>query len=242
MPVRISDFIEATNKAESPAVLVDLYADAVASYGYDRFMYSMLTDDVIHGWHNIPSIAHNYPEHWISYYIENEYMDVDPLREVAFQVRQPIVWEDVSKYLDLTDSQETCLQEAVESGLHNGIGVPFHGPFGEVAGVGLASSEKTVDRSQQVVSQLSLLSNQFHTAHLELALWRVARDTIHLTPREKEVLYWCAQGKSNWVISEILNVSAHCVKFHVRNCITKLDSDSKITAVLKAIRLGLITP
>ena len=169
-------------------------------------------------------------------------MNVAPLRAVAFQVRQPNEWEGISKYLDLTEAQENCLQEGVESGLHNGIGVPFHGPFGEVAGVGLASSEKNVDRSQQVVSKLSLLSNQFHTTHLELALWRVAWETIHLTPREKEVLYWCAQGKSNWVISEILNVSTHCVKFHVCNCITKLDADSKITAVLKAIRLGLITP
>jgi len=56
------------------------------------------------------------------------------------------------------------------------------------------------------------------------------------------VLLWCARGKSNWAIGEILSVSEAAVKFHVSNCIRKLEADSKITAVLRAIRLGLITP
>lgn len=242
MPVRISDFIEATNAATTPEDLITLYAKAIASYGYDRFMYSMMTDDPLYGMHKVASIANNYPEDWMFFYIEQGYMAIDPLRLIAFQARRPVVWDDVPKLIDLTEEQKKCLYQGIESGLYGGIGVPFHGPFGEVAGVGLASSEKNVERSPTIVSTLGLISSQFHTAHVEMALGNVARPLVRLTPRQKEVLLWCARGKSNWVIGEILNISEHAVKYHVARCIAKLGVDSRITAVLKAIRLGLILP
>ena len=41
-----------------------------------------------------------------------------------------------------------------------------------------------------------------------------------LTPREQDVLAWLRQGKSNWVISQLVGISAHTVK-HVVSVILK---------------------
>ena len=85
-----------------------------------------------------------------------------------------------------------------------------------------------------------MIAHQFHNVHLALADAHGELPEVRLTPREREVLAWCAQGKSNWVIGEIMNISELAVRHQVESCIKKLDADSKITAVLKAIRLRLI--
>lgn len=242
MSVRISDFIEASNAATTAEELLSAYAKAIGSYGYDRFMYSMMTEDVVHGWHRVPSIAQNYPGDWMTFYIENGFMAIDPLRHLAFQARRPILWDNVPKIMDLSPVQKKCLFQGIESGMFNGIGVPFHGPYGEVAGIGLASSEKNIELDSSIVTTLGLISTQFHVVHVGLAIGDVARPPVKLTEREKEVLLWCAKGKSNWAIGQILHVTEHCVKFHIANCISKLGAESRINAVLKAIRLGLIAP
>lgn len=239
---KLFDFIEAANSSKSVAELTDHYSKAILAYGYDRFMYSMMTYDPVHAWHKVPSIARNYPEDWMAFYIEKGFMAIDPLRHLAFQARRAIVWDDVPNLIPLTKTQEQCLRQGIESGLYNGIGVPFHGPFGEVAGIGLASSNRNRELTPSIVSEISLISSQFHTSHIDLALGALARPKVQLTGREREVLAWCAAGKSNWAISEILGISEHAVKFHVANCIRKLEADGKVTAVLKAIRLGLISP
>lgn len=242
MPGRISDFIEASNAAKTADDLVRAFAKSLADYGYDRFMYAMMTEDPVHGWHKIPSIARNYPEHWMTFYIEHGYMAIDPLRHIAFRARRPVVWDSVPKLIDLSPVQKKCLFQGIESGLFNGVGVPFHGPYGEVAGIGLATSERSVEVNPTIVSTLALLSNQFHTAYSGMTLSDLAEAPIHLTAREKEVLLWCARGKSNWAIGQILHLTEHGVKFHVANCIRKLGADTRIGAVLKAIRFGLILP
>ena len=65
-------------------------------------------------------------------------------------------------------------------------------------------------------------------------------ETETLTRRELEVLKWCAAGKSNWAIGEILGISEHGVDFHMRNILRKLDADTRVTAVVKALHGGLI--
>lgn len=61
-----------------------------------------------------------------------------------------------------------------------------------------------------------------------------------LTPREREVLVWAMQGKTNWETSVILSLSEATVKFHVRNAMSKLNATSRAQAVAVALRQGLI--
>lgn len=63
-----------------------------------------------------------------------------------------------------------------------------------------------------------------------------------LSPREKEVLHWVAKGKSNSVIADILGVSESTVDTFLRRIYSKLNATNRITAVVRAIRLGIISP
>jgi two-component system response regulator DevR len=61
-----------------------------------------------------------------------------------------------------------------------------------------------------------------------------------LTPREKEVLDLIALGLSNQAVAERLVISAHTVRNHVQNLLTKLHAHSKLEAVATAVREGII--
>jgi DNA-binding CsgD family transcriptional regulator len=62
-----------------------------------------------------------------------------------------------------------------------------------------------------------------------------------LTLKETECLGWCKEGKTNWEIGEIMSISEKTVEFHLSNTIRKLRVSNRITAVVKAIQLGVIS-
>jgi DNA-binding NarL/FixJ family response regulator len=65
-------------------------------------------------------------------------------------------------------------------------------------------------------------------------------DADVLTPREREVLDLVASGRSNRSIAELLGISDHTVKFHVRALLEKLGADTRADAVARALRRGLL--
>jgi LuxR family quorum-sensing system transcriptional regulator CciR len=50
-----------------------------------------------------------------------------------------------------------------------------------------------------------------------------------------------SEGKSKWEIGVILRVSENTVKYHVKSALKKLDAHNRVAAIVKAIRLGLIS-
>lgn len=63
---------------------------------------------------------------------------------------------------------------------------------------------------------------------------------VKLTRKETEVLQWSAAGKSSWEISQIINCSEAGVNYHFGNIRRKFGVNSRWTAALKALELGLI--
>ena len=63
----------------------------------------------------------------------------------------------------------------------------------------------------------------------------------NLTPRELEALRWTMEGKTAWEVGAILGISERTAVLHVNNAMHKLECTSKHQAVLKALRLGLIS-
>ena len=61
-----------------------------------------------------------------------------------------------------------------------------------------------------------------------------------LTAREREVLTLVAKGLSNRAIADELGISENTVKNHVRRILEKLQAGSRMEAVAKGARLGLV--
>ncbi len=239
--MRVDDFIEATNTAATPEEVFGHYERVLGAIGMDRIMYSALTSHSTYDSIAAPSVMRNYPEDWIKHYVARGYIQKDPVRTHTICSRVPYTWKEMMETVSLTKEERCVMEEGEEAGLFDGAAVPLHGPFGEVMGVGMASSVGGIDTKVHL-ARIHAYTVQFHTAFTALTQPNSLKNNlVSLTPREREVLQWCATGKSNWTIGEILNISEHGVEFHIRNILTKMNADSRLTAVVKALRNGIIT-
>jgi DNA-binding CsgD family transcriptional regulator len=51
-----------------------------------------------------------------------------------------------------------------------------------------------------------------------------------LTPREREVMHWVSQGKSNWEVAQILGCVEQTVKKHLQRIYRKLGVKNRMAA------------
>ena len=85
--------------------------------------------------------------------------------------------------------------------------------------------------AEQVLQQFGELSNR-NAAHAFIA---------PLTPREKEILSYIAQGYLNKQIAIELGISEQTIKNHVTSILRKLNANVRTEAVVVAIKQGLIS-
>lgn len=64
--------------------------------------------------------------------------------------------------------------------------------------------------------------------------------TSILTESEKNVLSWCANGKTSYEISKILDLSEHTVNHYLANVCRKLQATNRAQATAKAIKMGIL--
>ena len=87
--------------------------------------------------------------------------------------------------------------------------------------------------------------DQSLTKHIFAGLKNTAHDSeceerIDLTEREFQVLNGIVEGQSDREIGELLHISEHTVRTHIKNIFKKLCVSSKSQAAVKALQLKLI--
>ena len=70
---------------------------------------------------------------------------------------------------------------------------------------------------------------------------QMTNDASNLSRRELEVLQLVAEGCETSHMAEWLGISRHTVRNHIRNLRHKLGASSKLEAVVKGLRLGIVT-
>lgn len=74
------------------------------------------------------------------------------------------------------------------------------------------------------------------------AHWHAQLLRERLTPRETEVLERLARGDGHREMARELFISPETAQTHIRNLLAKLAVSSRLEAVVKALRLGLVRP
>lgn len=240
--ISLEKFITDTNAASTPEDVFKIFEKTLLDFGYDRICYSLITDHPSLGLKAGHGVMRNYSEDWMKHYVARGYEKTDPVPKYCFATNKPFTWEWVINSVDLSDNQKMVMNEAHEAKLFDGMAVPMYGVNGELAGVGLASSSGGVDINKDMLCTIRALALQFHLAYTEKEIDQETLKDVHLTEREKEVLLWAAEGKSDPVIAEIIGISYPTVRYHMNNIFRKLNAHERTFAVAKAISHGLILP
>lgn len=241
---RLEQYIELINSAQTAEEAFERFASVMKGYGYDRVAYSLITD---HPSLNLPrqhGLATSYPEDWMKFYNEKNYMEIDPVTNRCMNSRKPFFWSDITAEPSLTKPSLQLMNEAEDAGVANGIGLSLSGQTGELVGIGLAQSSvegknKKVKKDYGFFAGAYLLSVYFHETYRDMMS---KPQQINISPREKEILSWACEGKTDDEISLILDISINTVRFHWKKIFVKLQANGRIYAVTKAIRLQLINP
>lgn len=180
----------------------------------------------------------NYPEEWIGLYVEHQYYEQDPIYLENFKHFRIQEWKETYKRYG---APKIFLSTAEDFGLRNGY---THGVRNHTGNIGslLSLSGTSIECCERSVTILDIVLPHFHQALLKIAERQGHQRSAPqiLTPKQLEVLRWVGQGKSNWDISRILNVSANTIKFHMTEIFRKLDAVSRTQAVAIALEQKII--
>lgn len=166
----------------------------------------------------------------------------DPVMQHCRRNTVPIIWDQ-----DTYTSQGLgeIWEEQARFGYHTGIAMALHLPEGQHFAFG-------AERDQPLPSDGGQLSRlvadlQLFAVHAQDAAMRLLSpvaphvDRPVLTRRELEALRWTMEGKTAWEVGAILGITERTAVLHVNNAMHKLGCSSKHQAVLRALRMGLIS-
>lgn len=237
----VDEFFQTTAQAATRDALIEGFRDAMLSLGFDRVHYFGFPNPMTRGPSADVIIFTMIPHDWFADYDAEKCEEIDPLADWLVHNRLPFEWDKILEPLDLTPRQKRLIDRIREASMFDGVTVPIHGPFGQVNGVSfMRGRPRGVSASDLHIGRV--LAVQFHQAYTAL---EDAGDTLAgsaLTARERDVLLRVVEGLNNTEAAERLGISEHSVKFHVQNVCKKLGVNSRVAAVVKAIRMGLIVP
>ena len=184
----------------------------------------------------------NTPEAFKSAFASTSIGQRDPVLRRLKRLSAPFVY-DQSTYVneeaaDLWDMQALF-------GYKTGIAMALHLPGGRHFVMGV-DREEALPADDGVLTRM-MADLQLLAVHAQDSVVRLlapgAQDSqpnLRLSDRELEILKWTAAGKSSWAVSQIMNLSEHNVKYHIKRILLKLDVSSKHQAAAKARLFGLI--
>jgi LuxR family quorum sensing-dependent transcriptional regulator len=233
----VLDFIENIDHLSSAKQLAREMDTVIAGFGFDAFLIGghkarpdLSFNDIL--------LATKCPTEFVTTYSARNYLYEDPTFKRCISSSRPFDFNSLD-YDERDGPRVPDMMHLVEDfGFSEGFLVPIHGPAGYEAAVGMLGDK--LDLSDGIRAGLHLICIYAYEWLSELAGNGVNRTP--LTPREREVLAWAAQGKSAWEIGEILMIAKRTVDEHAQTAMRKLGAVNRTQAVAIAIRHRLFEP
>jgi DNA-binding CsgD family transcriptional regulator len=91
-----------------------------------------------------------------------------------------------------------------------------------------------------LVNVFHLFAHYFHLRMRNVIAGRPVTAEFDLSPREREVLSWAAEGKTAWETAQLLGVSERAIRLYTENAMGKLRAKTKTQAVAIAVKNAII--
>ena len=210
---------------------------AASSLGAERYFAGSMpvfgaspTDQLKH------VIGGSWPEEWAARYFSKGYLDDDPTIAHVRTSSAAMIW---GKEVPASKNARKVMSEARAFGLKKGITVPQGSLDGLTIGISFAGEH--MDTSNPLATtKLTTISSYAVASILRVQRNGLNERPVVLSDREKEVLYWVAEGKTGFEISIIMNRSTGTIEKHFRTLLEKLGTKNRAHAVAEALRRGII--
>lgn len=183
-------------------------------------------------------INNKFPLDYLQHYFTKRMIQNDPFVSKTLVSEKPHFW-NVENYKDKSEYKRFVMFNK-DFGLNLGLSSAFSESNGKVTFLCLSKPlENPRKHHLQIVN--------FIMPHLHITFNRLYNlgngncNSHSLSNKELEVLKWIKEGKTNWEISKIINISEATVKFHIANVLKKLDAVNRGHAVAMALQTGILS-
>ena len=182
-----------------------------------------------------------YDERYMSIYMR-EYSPLgDPAFSVCFSRLLPFDWRELR---DSDETHKSIQRTAEQFGIgRQGISFPIRDPgFGEAMfSVNFECEDRHwAEVRNDLVNGFHLFAHYFHLRMKEIIAGRPVTSEFDLSPREREVLKWAADGKTAWETAQLIGVSERAIRLYTENAMSKLKAKTKTQAVAIAVRNSIL--
>uniref|UniRef100_UPI003D07861B autoinducer binding domain-containing protein n=1 Tax=Pseudomonas sp. NPDC089530 TaxID=3390651 RepID=UPI003D07861B len=222
-------------KQQESAQVFALLEQEVRHLGFGFYAYAVR--------HSIPftrpktEIYGSYPQPWMEHYHQQNYAAIDPSILNGLRSTEMVVWSDA-----LFGKGSRLWGEAREWGLRVGATLPIRTPDGGLSLLSVAreSTAISITEREEIRLRLRCIIDLVTSRLAELGHPSTQAEQLELSPREREILQWTADGKSSGEIGLILGISVNTVNFHLKVIQKKFGATNKTLAAAYAAVLGLI--
>ncbi|MEM8750138.1 MAG: LuxR family transcriptional regulator [Pseudomonadota bacterium] len=231
------DLLQKFERCTSEDEVTRVTLDAAAEYGVEHYLSGTMPHPGSSPSEQMNHIIGGYwPEGWARRYFQKNYIDRDPTIDHVRNSSAVLVWNGIQPS---SKDEKKVMHEAGDFGLIEGITVPQHSLDGLKIGISFAG--RHMDTSNPFAKTALTVIGSYAVATTMRARRRnQGEKLVALTPREREVLYWIAEGKTGHEIGVILTLANATVEKHFRGLMSKLGAQNRAHAVAEAIRRGII--
>jgi len=244
----VQQFITASREISRPEDLHALLQDITREMGFDFFALihhvdlrplgglqdHVVTEDFV--------ALSDYPQSWVDQYIDAGIVSNDPVLLASQRTNVGFAWDELEKYIDVTEAHRRIVKKSQKAGISNGFTVPANVP-GELNGSCnfAVGPQHDAPRSNFPMAQL-VGSFAFQAARQMTENIRGLNrsEKVRLTSRQLECIALVAQGKSDWEIGNILGISPTTVTDYINDARRRYNVPRRIQLVMRTIYEGLI--
>ena len=229
-------FFQDAAQASTLAQLSESFAACVAAHGFQRAACLSIATP---GQPVQPKVLFGASlSDWAQSYLDKRLYRNDPSIQAIFTAIEPFSWDEVEGRA--SSRQAGVVFDTIRaSGARNGLIVPVHGPLGEVLAVSMVSDTLT-SFPRDLRQRMHVAGSLYATRGLTLMERELEAPGPDLTRREIQCVYWVAEGKSDWEIGRILEISEETVAWHVQNAKRKLGVARRAQLATAAWRRGVL--
>lgn len=217
--------------------LLSAMKSAMRTIGCEQVLYGVELRLPEHG--PVQHITSGYPLPYQQLYFTRGFLERDPTVTHCQTRTEPLVWSEKI----YTDESMEIMEESRSFGLGWGVSLPVHESPRVVGMLSLARDqpfESDAER-QRVLQAGEVLAACAHVASQRLIVPQVLDSRRpNLSAKESACFQLVTQGKSNWDIGHILNISEATAAFHVKNVLRKFGVASRVQAVALGVALGMV--
>lgn len=211
--------------------IADMFQCAIARFGLDHFI---ITD--------IPGVDQRFeqavllrrwPPGWFEAYVSGGFVRIDPVIRFCRSTTTLFEWMEASYDPEREPRAREVMRCATEFGLVRGLSLPIHGLNGLETCFSVSGQNPELTRRTRPALHLMMM----------YAFERLCQVATHettgvnpLTPRERDVLCWAANGKSAGETAELLAITERTVNAHAGAAIAKLGANNRTQAIVRAMK------